>query len=58
MHYMLNEEKGQRKKIFYEFEQSYNTSCELQNYIECYDKIMESHPNYPAIIYIYILKFR
>jgi hypothetical protein len=55
---MQNEGKGQRKKIFYEFEQRYNTPCELQHDIECYDKIMESHPNYPAIIYTYIIKFR
>ena len=36
------------------------TSYELQRKkdIECYDKIMESHPNYVYIIYIHIIKFK
>jgi len=61
---MQNEEKRQRKrKIFFEFEQHYkdnkNVSSELQrkNDIECYDKFMESYPNYQIIVSTYVRKF-
>ena len=61
---MQNEEKMQRKrKIFFEFEQQYkdnkNVSSKLQrkNDIECYDKIMESYPNYQIIVSTYVRKF-
>jgi hypothetical protein len=62
---MQNEEKRQRKrKIFFEFEQMYkdnnnNISPELQrkNDIECYDKVMESYPNYQIIVSTYVRKF-
>ena len=50
----------QRRTIFNEF----NQRCKIISYelqrkkdIECYDKIMESHPNYVHIIYIHIVKF-
>jgi glycerol-3-phosphate responsive antiterminator len=41
-------------------EAKFITSYELQRKkdIECYDKIMESHPNYVYIIYIHIIKFK
>jgi len=59
MNYMQNE---QRRTIFNEFNQRCKiiTSYELQRKkkIECYDKIMESHPNYVYIIYIHIIKFK
>ena len=59
MNYMQNE---QRRTIFNEFNQRCKiiTSHELQRKkdIECYDKIMESHPNYVYIIYIHIIKFK
>jgi len=59
MNYMQNE---QRRTIFNEFIQRCKiiTSYELQRKkdIECYDKIMESHPNYVYIIYIHIIKFK
>jgi hypothetical protein len=59
MNYMLNE---QRRTIFNEFNQRCKiiTSHELQRKkdIECYNKIMESHPNYVYIIYIHIIKFK
>ena len=52
----------QRRTIFNEFNQRCKiiTSHELQRKkdIECYDKIMESHPNYVYIIYIHIIKFK
>lgn len=52
----------QRRTIFNEFIQRCKiiTSYELQRKkdIECYDKIMESHPNYVYIIYIHIIKFK
>ena len=58
MNYMQNE---QRRTIFNEF----NQRCKIISYelqrkkdIECYDKIMESHPNYVYIIYIHIIKFK
>jgi hypothetical protein len=61
---MQNEEKRQRKrKIFFEFEQQYkdnkNVSSKLQrkNDIECYDKVMESYPNYQIIVSTYVRKF-
>ena len=51
----------QRRTIFNEFNQRCKIiiSYELQRKkdIECYDKIMESHPNYVYIIYIHIIKF-
>ena len=33
---------------------------ELQRkeYIECYDKVMESHPNYLTIIYTHVLQYK
>jgi hypothetical protein len=53
-----------KKKHFFEFEQMYkdnnnNISSGLQrkNDIECYDKIMESYPNYHSIVSIYVRKF-
>ena len=59
MNYMQNE---QRRTIFNEFIQRCKiiTSYELQRKkdIECYDKVMESHPNYVYIIYIHIIKFK
>ena len=59
MNYMQNE---QRRTIFNEFNQRCKiiTSYELQRKkdIECYDNIMESHPNYVYIIYIHIIKFK
>ena len=61
---MQNEEKRQRKrKIFFEFEQQYkgnnNISSELErkNDIECYDKVMESNPNFQIIVSTYVRKF-
>lgn len=41
-------------------EAKFITSYELQRKkdIECYDKIMESHPNYVYIIYIHFIKFK
>jgi hypothetical protein len=51
----------QRRTIFNEFNQcKIITSYELQRKkdIECYDKMMESHPNYVYIIYIHIIKFK
>ena len=52
----------QRRTIFNEFNQRCKiiTSYELQRKkdIECYDKIMESHPNYVYIIYIHIIKIK
>ena len=59
MNYMQNE---QRRTIFNEFNQRCKiiTSYELQRKkdIKCYDKIMESRPNYVYIIYIHIIKFK
>jgi hypothetical protein len=60
---MQNEERKRSK--FFEFNQCYkqkinNTfSHELQrqNDIECYDKVMESHPNYSNIVYTFVRKF-
>ena len=59
MNYMQNE---QRRTIFNEFNQRCKIiiSYELQRKkdLECYGKIMESHPNYVYIIYIHIIKFK
>ena len=59
---MQNKERRVRRKSLFEFEQTYkdNIAYELQskNDIECYDKVMESYPNYLVIIYTYILKYK
>ena len=63
---MQNEERKRKRSKFFEFNQCYkqkinNTSShelQRQNDIECYDKVMESHLNYPFILYTYVKKFR
>jgi hypothetical protein len=55
---LQNKEGSVRRKSLFEFEQRSkdNIAYELQNKNdnECYDKVMESYPNYPVIIYTYI----
>jgi hypothetical protein len=59
---LQNKERRVRRKSLFELEQRYkdNIAYELQskNDIECYDKVIESYPNYPVIIYTYILKYK
>ena len=66
----MQDEETIREIFFKSDEQTYNNKnnidnynippCKLQNknYIECYDKVMELHPNYPAIFSTYVRKFR
>ena len=39
-------------------ESSISNELQRKNDIECYDKIMESHPNYLTIVFAYTKKFR
>jgi hypothetical protein len=59
---LQNKERRVKRKSLFELEQRYkdNIAYELQskNNIGCYDKVMESYPNYPVIIYTYILKYK
>ncbi len=53
---MQDEEQRRKRRSIFEFKQSSkinNSPYEIQmkNYIECYDKIMQSHPNYLTIFF-------
>ena len=54
----MNKEELFLMNLFKDAKLSLHMNYKEKRYKECYNKIMESHPNYVYIIYIHIIKFK